>query len=777
MSAFTTAITPGDVAELIDLTVEGRKDTQSMATLQTRGVAALHNILCDGPVAYLADEVGMGKTYQAMGLAAILWNLDPSARILFISPRQNLQLKWERDYRRFFAQNYRRGLGGGDDLVASALFNEPVHRPTVFHTLRSWTPTIGRYGATAAFLRHPSFTRPLHFNRDDADDLEVLWDRLTVTVRRAGLFDVEPPKSLTPDNALALLQTTFAEAGNRLLAAHGGDRPYYDLVIVDEAQCLRNPDNQTNTVLHTLLAGQTAKWLFMSATPAHSGPGDIPTILNHYPQAGTLVDPGLAVPERLPELQEAVQPLMVRRTRRYLTNTGAEAAKREYRDHDVDGWAVADVDMTPLQSLAMGLVQKGLVDVVDQHGGHFKIGYLSSFESLSSSIRGASAPADLDDEEEGSSDHWRGAGELADYQDDSPDATFIDRLAGRFTGQFDRPLPHPKVEALVDTVARTAFGTDDEPGGHKAIVFTRRVSTVDALRDRLTQRWIQSIERRAMRYWGSTINWDQAPVIEPAVDLDAHPVDDATEEHLPADDSPFRQAMRPKGWLGRHLQRLEDTGSLNLLMEDGWLSRVCRDTGRDPKAVVDAIPQGLWVQSRNHSAHGTGPNTRLHRAERMRYLALHLLRERPDILGLDSDRAAAWLTAYETILHGHAMTASAEGEAEAEPRLVTEQTLWTAWDSEFQGTELALPAADTTSIHTRDLAAELCRRQVARTVLRQVFRLSDTAVDLYLADQRAQQTGGSTAEAFVTFAASNDPGAERLRREVANWLTHLRTII
>jgi len=62
MTLFSDSITPCDVEELIDFTVPGNEETKSMATMQRKGVAALYNILCDGHVAYLADEVGMGKT-------------------------------------------------------------------------------------------------------------------------------------------------------------------------------------------------------------------------------------------------------------------------------------------------------------------------------------------------------------------------------------------------------------------------------------------------------------------------------------------------------------------------------------------------------------------------------------------------------------------------------------------------------------------------------------------------------------------------------------------
>ena len=159
--AFDVPIRPENVRDLIDFSVHKDPDTQSMAELQSKGVAALYNILTRNNFAYLADEVGMGKTYQAMGLASVLWSEQPDARILFISPRQNLQVKWRDDYHRFFASNYRRPLGSGDDRVASVLFRKPCHRPHLFQNLRSWTRTLGGPERLAPFLRHTSFTRPV----------------------------------------------------------------------------------------------------------------------------------------------------------------------------------------------------------------------------------------------------------------------------------------------------------------------------------------------------------------------------------------------------------------------------------------------------------------------------------------------------------------------------------------------------------------------------------------------------------------------------------------
>ena len=130
MNPFQKRIRPEDVRDLIDFGLppeQGNSRYASMAKLQAEGVAAIYNILCHLKFAYLADEVGMGKTYQALGVAAVLWNLKPDARVVFICPRANLQSKWIRDYTNFISNNYRKPQGStGDAIVKCELRGEPL---------------------------------------------------------------------------------------------------------------------------------------------------------------------------------------------------------------------------------------------------------------------------------------------------------------------------------------------------------------------------------------------------------------------------------------------------------------------------------------------------------------------------------------------------------------------------------------------------------------------------------------------------------------------------
>jgi SNF2 family DNA or RNA helicase len=68
---------------------------------QAEGTAMLYNLLSDKRIALLADEVGMGKTYQALGVAVLAWKQNPEAKILIIAPNNSVASNWCDEYDTF----------------------------------------------------------------------------------------------------------------------------------------------------------------------------------------------------------------------------------------------------------------------------------------------------------------------------------------------------------------------------------------------------------------------------------------------------------------------------------------------------------------------------------------------------------------------------------------------------------------------------------------------------------------------------------------------------
>ena len=93
--------------ELIDFNPNKRESLKSVAELQRDATVAAFNMLVKNEFAYLADEVGMGKTYIALGVMCLLRYFDPTTRVIVIAPRANIQAKWKKDLEKFVSINWK----------------------------------------------------------------------------------------------------------------------------------------------------------------------------------------------------------------------------------------------------------------------------------------------------------------------------------------------------------------------------------------------------------------------------------------------------------------------------------------------------------------------------------------------------------------------------------------------------------------------------------------------------------------------------------------------
>ena len=100
-------LTTAYVSQLIDFSAESGGDKESgFARSQLEGTVALFNMLVTNKIAYLADEVGMGKTYIALGVISLLRHMNPHARVVVITPRENIQYKWIKERSNFVRNNW-----------------------------------------------------------------------------------------------------------------------------------------------------------------------------------------------------------------------------------------------------------------------------------------------------------------------------------------------------------------------------------------------------------------------------------------------------------------------------------------------------------------------------------------------------------------------------------------------------------------------------------------------------------------------------------------------
>jgi hypothetical protein len=746
----------------------------SMIRLQEEGVTALCNILRHKPFAYLADEVGLGKTMQALGVVGCYRARHPAARILIITPRQSIQGSWLTEYKRFVAN-----IWCGKDMPEE--LEEHDRLGDWLHTLPG-EPTV-------SLLRLPSFMRPVRASGAGTRAWRAAIAALNL--EHIDTFSQQPPAASGEGSSFDF-NKAFAQQVNAWFRKR---KLVFDLVVVDEAQCLRNPDNQSNTVLYQLLKGCAEKWLFLSATPAHSGVATLAAVLNHYPahrQGGDLITKTMmSGTDRYVALQKLLSEYMVRRPRTYdVGNT--TLTKHDYRRDRKD--ALALTCDTALGALSIGMVQRYLVQALAQNNNRFRTGYMASFESLDDSLRGRPIQsqkhrgAETDQpEEDASFEDWF-ADQYHRHPDAAaPDAGFVARISEDFKRSFqDMSLPHPKLDAVEEDLARAAFGVrgrdGDEVGGTKTLVFCRRISSVTALRTRLTRHYLEGIEARCRTYWKRPLDWKIGLTELPADgELDPDPEPDITAVTTRTDDgnvdNKLRIALQDKKWLHRFRATFDDGQRHALFFEYNWFERLCKEGKTKTEHACARVPAEIWAESYVHAGvsqdKGKGKRNRRRQA---RYLTWHCLdRHGREVFGLTQEQLVFWRTVLQHVFTDDIKERvhcdePASGQANRDTTVLEFRSFWSHWEQYFTTPEYVLPGPSGT-----DEVEAILWRRIVMAVLAQYMRLSDVLVDLFCAD-RLHGAGQDTLDCFFTWLRSEDIDARRLLKVFVDWIAHYRLI-
>ena len=786
---FSRKLRAEDVGALINFGVENHAAQTAMHNIQTAGAAAIWNMLTEKDFAYLADEVGMGKTYQALGVMSLLWNFDPKARIVIVCPRSNLQAKWSRDYTNFVRHNYRAAYEGGDDKVKSILLDQPVIDAVKCENLREFAEQLqaGVDGEQLFILRHTSFTRPLRISEDDKRAAVSAWRRETTAMAQYGIHlgnHIEEIKQVNADDITKKFNEWFGRAVNRILAnfEHSGREKAIDLLIVDEAQCLRNKNHRNITFEH-LFKGRVGKTLFLSATPIHSGRGNVKSVINKYGAPDYITDADIDDANRM---RSKLKQFMIRRPREYDVPHGGEVGgpakwtKDKYRDHNQEDSRI--ITMTPLESLVMATVQKNLVGILDAKNNRFKIGCLSCFESLQASVYNskkseqdaASEEADptLPDSDKNSdvytSHHDK---ESREIKKEVPDMRFVDKLSRSYSNTFGEKykIPHPKVDFIVRALTEHSI-----LGGHKFVVFTRRINTVAEIVARLNEAHDKWVRQHIKAAWG--YEFSQLPGLS-KVDTVALVSGDDESEGIEGD-SLLARAARKGRWLYKYRQTFREAGRNALMFEENWFRYFSETRNIDIAEIGTKIPKELWAESWEYAVRSKNTkNPKIFPADRYQYLLVQTVKRSPGILGLTGAEAGQWLAfflkRYPDAVKAQQATVNTESRAD---QLVTFTGFWDILRSRCR-TEPAVkdvfgklyPGIDPSDIKF------LFRREITKNCVWQSIRLGESLFDLYCCDVKATDFTVS-ASGFIDYMFTHKE-AGLLHAQIKEWIDQIEVII
>lgn len=474
---------------------------------QLEGAVAMHNILQRERVAYLADEVGLGKTYVALATLALFRHFDPDFRVLVIAPRRNIQAKWVRDWRAFVQDNWLT-----PDFRVKAVS-----------------------GAPAQSTLQPERLVDLAHDAVVADRVDLFCRLTSFSFAATGTRDqiVERVRSVVPwiDGRFVPRDPTSPAMRDFVAQAYNAALPTYDLVIIDEAHNLKhgvgvNEDgrmsptaSQRNAVLAQVLGHPEVepgpafaetyrpladRVLLLSATPVEASFramwNQVHLVGKHNPPErntfGDLLVRDLAA--------SCAERFLVRRVNSMRVN-GTDLTKNTYRRTWYQGGVGAhDLPLDPgdvRQRLSVALVQKRVSDVVGtKFGNAFQLGMLASFESFAEtaasrkSTKAEKAGEETDDAQpDARFDGGEQTGDEAERR--GVDTDTVNALARSHYAAFGSELAHPKMDALVDDLARSWVT------GRKALVFVRRIASVTEIKRKLDERydsWLLDLLQREL---------------------------------------------------------------------------------------------------------------------------------------------------------------------------------------------------------------------------------------------------------------------------------------
>lgn len=550
----------------------------SLNELQTEGCYRLWNTLCDDSLrfSYLADEVGMGKTYQALGVLGILHYLKPNSRVIILCPGKEMQKQWSSDWHSFFEEKY--CPQGMDGLLKSRRINangvvcfESSVQPLLCENLGQFSASLVAAKHSAYLLRYPSFSLPLRvfdwaeYRNDRGARVQV---KNLIAEFKKVMDDIGYPleeKELVSYCSNGSERLTLGDASKMFLSIHARCISKLvnvfapDLVVWDEAQYLRT-DASRNDCMRTIFGSlhrNGCRHLFLSATPAHRDVSDIDQLNyllgNSSDQKGQLIQVQQE-DSQSDAFRQSVSRWMVRRERSF-----AGLGKLQYRNFHEDPVDMFSANQSPLYALTFAAMQKHLVELLDGQNNKFRMGEISCNESARASIE-ATLPTKPVANEDRSPTVGNVLEESSKRNASEPiDEPHLRGLGSRFKEiqaigplELRRELPHAKVDHVVADLAGRCL---KHGAFTKELVFVRRVATVDELADGLLREFQQILNERIRAFnEDPDVYWRLVPDDEDdgADEADVTETGETVESLGPVGELPYFKALSAaKGKLGR----------------------------------------------------------------------------------------------------------------------------------------------------------------------------------------------------------------------------------
>jgi len=437
---------PDDVFKYIKFDAESIEDKYpqkgTLFDKQYEGVAYLWNLLETKKIALLADEVGTGKTYQALGVLITMLKIKPDARCLIIAPRYQVAMNWIREYYNFVSKHYK----SLDDQIKSSITHFAIPTIQYCHNL---------------------------------DEVVKKSDYGQIFVAKTTMFSNLKLGNIDDNEIGAKLAF---EAGEQYRESI---KQKYDLLIIDEAHYYRNFDGYSLRVnaakgffgtFNGKNKGIASKVLLITATPNYSRETDIKNIFKYFQYLGV-------EPEKYNDYTKILKEYALRRLRR-LENK----IKYQYREEKV---IEASFEENLKAEMFFAVYQKHLARKIlekeNNNGKKYNIsenrltfGYLEGCEIINVDKNNSNKSQKTESSDSGQDFNYG-----LDYE-------ILRKIVDKYVSCFNKPPSHPKYDKIIDNIIHKERSSIFEgQQSDKNIIFVRRIPSVGELTERLLKEYDQ----------------------------------------------------------------------------------------------------------------------------------------------------------------------------------------------------------------------------------------------------------------------------------------------
>ncbi|WP_223583084.1 DEAD/DEAH box helicase [Sphingobacterium sp. GVS05A] len=475
--------------------------TQFICDRQMRVIQSAFNYLSksnQNNIIYIADEVGLGKTYIAMGIMALFRIFEPreSHVDMVIVPKANLQDKWYKELELFMALNYLPQSKRSSATIETGRYSNKIHTK------------LGQIDAEYSFhlLRMSSFSSILSSSKEDSEETRLyLKSRLLDDVFqhdcycqdileqawKKGYFHKENKIKL--GNLIAYLLNCMSIPVSCLVV---DEAHYYKkgASIADPYLSIRN--QVTSRFLGAVkdpdllsdfpaLEGRVKfplaqKVICLSATPKDVWIGEIRNQLDCFLPSHVLSHSYFDE-----EILNKLPHFLIRGNMEYTINSASisrNQSREEHRKGNVNKSEVPEILCIEdnVDGLFWQLLQyKSLKHLQVKNGVAFEIGMLAGFESYLIDVKGKGKEGQSDVEYDLPTNSRKNKSE---------DEEVIRNIVESYTKTFPEKLPpHPK-QSKFETELLQQMGTHE-----KSLTFVRRIHTVGDMERRLLHSYEREI--------------------------------------------------------------------------------------------------------------------------------------------------------------------------------------------------------------------------------------------------------------------------------------------